>query len=98
MELRHPRLREAEHRAGLLHRDALVVVEGDYRLLLLRQGAYRVRHEIDALARQQCMHRIAAVALEQLLDLQPLLTPAEPEILEAEEAHLADFGEQGVQL
>src|SRR5437867_732797 len=94
VELRDARLRQPEHGAHLLHGELLVVVERDHQLLALRQARDRRGDQIDALPREQRPERILLVLLEAALQVQALLAASEAEVLEAEEAHLADAGEQ----
>src|SRR5579871_2427779 len=94
MELGDTRLGEPEHRADLLHGELLVVVERDHDALALGQELDRLGDQVDALVREQRAQRVGLALLDALAALQPLLAAPEPQVLEAEEAHLADLGEQ----
>src|SRR5438552_7060389 len=76
--------------AHLLHGELLVVVEGDHHLLALRETRDRLRDQIDALLGEQRSERVLLVLLQAAFEVQAFLAASEAQVLEAEEAHLAD--------
>ena len=93
VELRHARLGQPEHRAHFLHRELFVVVERHHDLLAFRQSPDCLGDQIDAFLRQQRAEGIDAL-LRRLIDVEALLAAPETEVLQAEEAHLTDPGQQ----
>ena len=94
MQLRDTRLRQPEHRADLLHGQLFPVVERDDGLLPFRQPRDRLGHQVHPLLAEQRSERIDLVRLERAVEVQPFLSRPEAQVLQAEEHHVADPGEQ----